>query len=302
MPARRAAAVLTATVLTAGPAILLGAVPAHAAGDSGEGKAGAAVLRTGLNVELLNGAAKLPLNVSLNEVNAPKSAEEKTLSVTLDGVEGGKPVNVLAADVATARATVDKQKAEGHSNLVKARLHVPGLPLLSLIEVEQVTSKATCEVGKKPAAESNVLGSVTVLGKKTTLTAGGTTKVEVPGVGRVQLDLSQKATTNRTAAATALELNVSVDPLKAGVAKVDGRVKLAEANCETPAPADDEQPPSSDEPEEPGTQPQGEDGNLAETGGSSATPYIAGGAAALIAAGGGAMLLARKRRAARSEG
>lgn len=35
--------------------------------------------------------------------------------------------------------------------------------------------------------------------------------------------------------------------------------------------------------------------NLAETGGSSATPYIAGGAAALLAVGAGAVILARRR-------
>ena len=68
---------------------------------------------------------------------------------------------------------------------------MPGLPLLSLIEVEKVTSKAVCEAGRKPVAESNLLGAVTVLGKKVTLSAGGTTRVEVPGVGEVTLDLSK---------------------------------------------------------------------------------------------------------------
>jgi LPXTG-motif cell wall-anchored protein len=34
---------------------------------------------------------------------------------------------------------------------------------------------------------------------------------------------------------------------------------------------------------------------LAETGGSSMTPYLAGGAVALLAAGGGAITLARRR-------
>ncbi|MGP3921845.1 SCO1860 family LAETG-anchored protein [Streptomyces sp. 8N616] len=313
MPVRRAAAVLTATALAAGPAALLGAVPAHATdGDGGDGKAGAVVLRTGLDVNLQNKTVNVPLNASLNEVRAPESAEKTALSVTLDGVDQGRPVSVLRADVATARATTDRHKAEGYANLVHAKVHVPGLPLLSLIEVQQVTSKAVCEAGKQPTAESNVLGTVLVLGKKVTLKASGTTRVDVPNVGEVQLDLSKTATTSRTAAATALELSVSVDPLKQNVAEVDGRVTLVQATCESPAAAPGEAQPQEPKPEEPqpgGEKPQEEKpgvstqtsevkekDNLAETGGSSMTPYLAGGAAVLIAAGGGALILTRRSR------
>ncbi|WP_409472231.1 excalibur calcium-binding domain-containing protein [Streptomyces sp. HC307] len=42
-----------------------------------------------------------------------------------------------------------------------------------------------------------------------------------------------------------------------------------------------------------------EDTDLAETGGSSATPYIAGGGAAVLFAGGGVLFVARRRRDAR---
>ncbi|MGP4003931.1 SCO1860 family LAETG-anchored protein [Streptomyces sp. 8N706] len=233
MPARRAAAMLTATALAAGPAVLLGAAPAHATGG-GHGKSGAVVLRAGLDVGLLKKSAHVPLHASLNEVHAPADADKTALSVTLDGVNRGRPVNLLRADVATARATANAHQAEGYANLVRAKVHVPGLPLLSLIEVEQVTSRAVCEAGKRPTADSNVLGTVRVLGKKVTLRAGGTTRVEVPEVGEVQLDLSKTHTTSRTAAATALDLKVSVDPLKQNVAKVDGRVTLVEATCESP--------------------------------------------------------------------
>ena len=79
-----------------------------------------------------------------------------------------------------------------------------------------------------------MLGPVTVLGKRVTLTAGGPTRVDVPGVGEVTLDLSKTRTTSRTAAATALRLKVSVNPLKLNVAEVKGEVTLAEATCETP--------------------------------------------------------------------
>ncbi|MBP2581287.1 hypothetical protein J3A78_001765 [Streptomyces sp. PvR006] len=329
MPVRRTAAAATVAALAVGP-VLLAAPAAQATG--GEGRATAVVLRTGLDVSLLDKTVDVPLRVSLNEVKAPETESETALSVKVQGAEQGKPIDILAADVATATATVDEKKAEGYVNLVKARVHVPGIPLLSLIEVQKVTSKALCEVGKKPVAESNVLGHVTVFGKKTTLSTGGRTQVSVPGVGQVTLDLSRTSTTSRTAAATALELKVEVDPLKLGVAEVNGTVTLAEATCETPkGPAPTEKPteeptgkpteqptqepseqPSEQPTQQPSVKPSDAGGiktnnggttptqNLAETGGSSTTPYIAGGALALLVAGGGALALTRSR--ARSRG
>ncbi|MFJ1862634.1 SCO1860 family LAETG-anchored protein [Streptomyces anulatus] len=328
---------LAALAVAAGPVALLAAVPAHAAPATpttgGEGRASAVVLRTGLDVSLLNKSVQVPLKVTLNEVHAPASAGKTALSVNVDGVEGGAPVSVLRADVATANATVDEHRAEGYTNVAKARIHVPGLPVLSLIEVEKVTSKAVCEVGRKPVAESNVLGHVAVLGKKVTLSAGGPTRVAVPGVGEVSLDLSKTVTTERTAAATALQLKVSVNPLNLNVAEVEGEVTLAEATCETPkGPKTPEKPGATDggatggstdggatdggstggggdtggdggtsgggdvktqTGSDTGTAPT--EANLAETGGSSTTPYIAGGAALLLAVGAGATVLARRR-------
>ncbi|MGW3494932.1 SCO1860 family LAETG-anchored protein [Streptomyces sp. NPDC001020] len=318
MPARRLATVATATCLAAGPAALAGAGSAHATTD--HGRAGAVVLRTGLDVSLLNKSVNVPLSVSLNEVQAPQSAEQTALSARLDGVDGGRPFNVLRADVATTKATVSATRAEASTRLAHARVHVPGLPLLSLIEIDGVTSKAVCEAGQKPVATANLLGAVTVLGKKVTLSAGGTTEVKVPGVGEVRLDVAPTRTTTRTAAASALELTVSVNPLKLNVAEVEGKVTLAGATCESPtgapvassAPVPSSSPVVSSAPEKSSAKdvkpqeapagdvkPQGEPAkevNLAETGGSSATPYVVGGALALLVAGGGAVGLARRRR------
>ncbi|MGW7283237.1 SCO1860 family LAETG-anchored protein [Streptomyces sp. NPDC054844] len=309
MPARRLVTVAAATALAAGPAVLAGAGTAHATGD--HGRASATVLRTGLDVSLLNKTVNVPLAVTLNEVHAPATARKTALTARLDGVDGGKPFSVLRADVAESKATATAAKSEGYTNLARARLHVPGLPLLSVVEVEQVTSVATCEAGKKPVADANLLGAVTVLGKKVTPTTGGTTEVKVPGVGEVRLDLSRTQTTSRTAAATALELKVSVNPLDLNVAEVDGTVTLAKATCESPAapaaeagqpPAKAEEPPARQgaEPDaEPAADVQAQgaraEADLAETGGSSATPYIAAGAAALVLAGGGALVLTRRR-------
>ncbi|MFJ3324177.1 SCO1860 family LAETG-anchored protein [Streptomyces griseus] len=333
---------LAALAVAAAPVALLAAVPAHAAPatpTTGEGRASAVVLRTGLDVSLLNKSVQVPLKVTLNEVQAPASAEKTALTVDVDGVQGPS-VSVLRADVATANATVDEHKAEGYTNLAKARIHVPGLTALSLIEVEKVTSKAVCETGRKPVAESNVLGHVAVLGKKVTLSAGGPTQVSVPGVGEVSLQLSKTVTTERTAAATALQLKVSVNPLKLNVAEVEGEVTLAEATCETPkGPKTPEKPGTTDGGSTDGGSTGGDTGgdsggstdggstdggstggeddggksgdvktqtgsdtgpapteaNLAETGGSSTTPYIAGGAALLLAVGAGATVVARRR-------
>ncbi|MEU6386896.1 SCO1860 family LAETG-anchored protein [Streptomyces bauhiniae] len=309
MPARRAAALATAAALTAAP-LILSARPAHATGGQGHGHASAAVLRAGLDVSLLHHTADVPLTLSLNEVRAPGDADRTALSARLDGVNEGRPFSVLRADVASARATATDERAEGSVRLTDARLHVPGLPLLSLIQVGAVTARATCAAGEEPEAEANVLGAVTVLGKRTTLTAGGPTEVRVPGVGEVRLDLAEHRTTSGAAAATALRLKVSVNPLRLNVAEVTGTVTLAEASCETPA--GEEQPtpseaPGSPEPAAPGpersseapaprVEPQGTQSDLAETGGSSVTPYIAGGALALLLLGGGAVTMARRRR------
>ncbi|MEU6244709.1 SCO1860 family LAETG-anchored protein [Streptomyces sp. NPDC047024] len=353
MPARRLAAVATVTALTAGPAVL-GAGTAHATGRHGH--ASAVVLRTGLDVSLLHKSLDVPLEVSLNEVEAPGDADRTALTARLDGVNDGRPFSVLGAEVAQARATATAERAEGSVRLVHARVHVPGLPLLSLIEVGTVTARATCEAGERPEARANVLGGVTVLGKHVNLTAGGPTIVKVPGVGEVRLDLSQRHTTSRTAAATALELKVSVNPLRLNVAEVEGTVTLAKTTCETPRGGgwgggghgggpgggghddgddgqvppppqtdepggDDSEPTESTPPSEGGTAPStkptppsdsgspapakpatdvkpqgGTKSDLAETGASSSTPYLAGGALALLLLGGGAAVVARRRR------
>jgi LPXTG-motif cell wall-anchored protein len=293
MPARRFTATAAATVLAAGPVVLAGAGSAHASTD--HGRASAVVLRTGLDVSLLNKTVNVPLAVSLNAVRAPGSAERTALTARLDGVDGGQPFSVLRADVASAKATVTASGAEASTNLTHARIHVPGLPLLSLIEVGQVTSKATCEAGRKPVASATLLGGVTVLGKKVTLTVGGPTEVKVPGVGEVRIDFSKTRTTSRTAAASALELRVSVNPLKLNVADVEGTLTLGSVSCESPAAAPVSAPASVSAPD---IKPQGApaESDLAETGGASTTPFVVGAAAVLLAAGGAAVALGRRRR------
>ncbi|MFJ8501003.1 SCO1860 family LAETG-anchored protein [Streptomyces sp. NPDC093992] len=305
-PARRWSAAAVACALAAGPVVLAGAGPAYA--TEGHGSASAAVLRTGLDVSLLNKSVRVPLTVSLNEVRAPQSARKTSLTATLDNVNGGRPFSVLRAEAADATATVEGDRAEASATLADARLHVPGLPLLSLVELEAVGSRAVCEAGRTPHASVTLPAAVTVLGKRVSLSSGGPAHVEAPGVGSVRIDLSRTGTTSSTATAVALRLEVSVDPGELNVAEVEGHLTLAESRCETPAPADEE--PEAAAPEAPGKAdgapakeeaavgPRGApaETSLAETGGDPATPYVTAGAVALLAAGGGAVFLSRRGR------
>ncbi|MCC9706929.1 hypothetical protein E4N62_17630 [Streptomyces sp. MNU76] len=131
----------------------------------------------------------MPLHASLNEVQAPATAEKRTLDVDLDGVNGDRPVNLLQTDVAMAKADAASGRAEGATHVVRARAHVPVLPV---VEVEEVTVTASCAAGRKPAVESQLLGSLTALGRQLPMADGGT--VEVSNVGRVRLAPSHKET------------------------------------------------------------------------------------------------------------
>ncbi|MFI6856809.1 SCO1860 family LAETG-anchored protein [Streptomyces sp. NPDC050416] len=291
-------------LLLAGSALAAEATAAPAA-DTSRGSATAVAFRAALDVSRAGSAGTTPLRATLNEVQAPATAEKKTLDVTLDRVNHDRPVRLLQADAVTAKADVADGRAEGTSHLVRARVHVPGLPALSLVEVEQVTATATCAAGRKPAAESQVLGPVTALGKRVPLAAGGTATVEAPGVGTVRLSLSQRETTSDTAAATSLRLHVSVDPLRLGVEKVEGTVTLAQATCRSPQQASESPAPSATPSVTPATSGRSapvvqsvapsQEAGLAETGGSPMTPYLLAGGAVLVTVGGAAAALAGRK-------
>ncbi len=325
-PRTRRAAIGAAVAFAAGTLALGPAALASAATASGNiaGTSDAVVLQTSLDVSLLNKTAELPLNVSLNQVHAPADADKTLLTAKLDGVDSGKSFSVLRADVATAKATADKTKSEGYANLTKATVHVPGLPLLGLVQLDEVTSKATCAAGEAPTAATNFVGDVTVLGKKVSVRAGGTTKVTVADVGEVSLDLAKTVKTSNTAASTALHLTVHINPGKLNVAGVTGDLTLVKASCQTPGGPGDGAGASggsssggsssggsssggSSSGSTSGTSAGNGSGvktqsgsggmDLAETGGSSATPYVAGAAAVLLVAGSGAVYMSRRKKA-----
>ncbi|UED83491.1 SCO1860 family LAETG-anchored protein [Streptomyces profundus] len=298
---------VSAALAIAGSALLAAAGTVPASADDGadqerSGSASATVLRTALDVSLLNGGVSLPLSVVLNEVDATadgESADETLLTATLDGVDGGQPFEVLRADVASSTAEVADTAAHAESSLTNAAVQLPGLSALPLLEVDVVSARAHCAVGEEPVAETTMPAVVSVLGRDVTLASEGTTEVDVPGVGQVTLSLSQRDTDATSAAATALDLSVEVNPLDLNVATVSGQVTLAEAACVTPAAEE-----TAEEPEPEGPEPQSWDErdepatDLAETGGGSQTPYVIGGAAVLLGLGVGTVLIARRRMAA----
>ncbi|AXI79978.1 SCO1860 family LAETG-anchored protein [Peterkaempfera bronchialis] len=222
-------------VLAAGMAVAGLPATAHATGDSAAaGRASAVTAEVQLHVSLLNKTLDVPVDLSLGRVTAPGQSGGTMLSARVDGVDRGAPVTLVKADVGNSDATVDAHGARASVKLVGARVHLPGLPFTTLLALDTVNAEVGCPVHGQPTAKAEVLGTVKVLGRTVSLSAGGPTRVKVPGVGEVSAELSKRAVTTSTAAATALELDVTVDPLALNVAKVTGRVAVASVDCEKP--------------------------------------------------------------------
>ena len=76
---------------------------------------------------------------------------QTALTASLDGVDEGRPFTVLGAEVA-AKATVVGREGGGVDAPRPRQAPCCPAALVSLIEVEQVTSTATCAAGEKPVA------------------------------------------------------------------------------------------------------------------------------------------------------
>ncbi|MCD0483165.1 hypothetical protein LO771_12290 [Streptacidiphilus sp. ASG 303] len=327
LPRLRPAAV---AALTAGLAVAGLPADAHATGAAAEGRATAAVADVALDVGLLHRTVHVPVDASLGEVRAPGESGGTVLTARVDGVAQGAPLTLLKADIAHSRAVVDADGSRASVQLVGADVHLPGLPLTALLHVDTLEARVSCPAHGEPTARVNLLGTVRVLGRTVELSAGGPTRVAVPGVGEVSAELSRRAVTSAGAAATALELDVAVDPAALGVARVAGRVTLGVAACGAPAapggtaggsdgtpqapavpePADSAQPAPAPAGSTPpaaappaavpagavSPAPQAGPADLAETG-SSGSPLLLGGAALSTAAGAAALVAARRRSA-----
>ncbi|MFJ8434293.1 SCO1860 family LAETG-anchored protein [Kitasatospora sp. NPDC094019] len=234
---------LTVPVATAAPgapggAGAPGAPAAGAAPTAGSpGKARAVTAELDLDVRLLNNAVDIPVNVSLNKVESPAQRDGTVLTARVDGVDQSGPVTLVKADVGKSVTRTDAKGAAASVTLADAEVHAPGLPGTTLLGLEALTATATCPVDGQPTADVVAPAKLTVLGKSVTVNLYGPTKVDVPLVGSVSVEFSRKSTTSTTAAASALEVQVAVDPLNLNVAKVTGTITVASVSCEKPVPA-----------------------------------------------------------------
>ncbi|MFD0257848.1 SCO1860 family LAETG-anchored protein [Kitasatospora indigofera] len=311
-----AAAVLPATAASAtGPAAVSGSGGAGSTGGPATGSARAVTAEVDLDVSLLNKAVDVPVNIALNKVESPARRDGSVLTAKVDGVDQQGPVTLVKADVGRSVTTVDAKGAEASVELVNADVHAPGLPLTALLGLEALSSKVTCPVDGPPTAEVTAPARLTVLGKPVAVGLYAPTKVDVPAVGSVSVEFSRRSTTSSTAAASALEVRVELNPLNLNVATVSGTVTIASVSCEKPAPtapATTAGAPTTPPPATPaspaavkaadgtasgrGAAPQAAGERLAATGGNGTGP-LAAGAAALLAGGAGTLWFARRRRA-----
>ena len=226
-----AATVLPATAAHAGE-------PSASAGAGKAGKASAVTVEVDLDVSLLNKTVDIPVNVSLNKVESPAQRDGSVLTALVDGVDQQGPVTLVRADVGKSATKVDDKGASASVKLVNADVHAPGLPLTTLLGLEALSAEVTCPVDGPPTADVVAPAKLTVLGRPVSVGLYGPTKVDVPAVGSVSVEFSKRTTTSATAAASALEVQVEVNPLSLNVAKVSGRITVASVSCEKPtAPA-----------------------------------------------------------------
>ncbi len=310
--ARATAVVLAATALLA--------LPSPAGAATGDGQASAVTAEVSLHVSLLSGAVDVPVDIALNKVQSPAEHSGSLLSAEIAGVAQPGPVTLVRADVGKSVTHVDAQGASASVQLVNADVHAPGLPLTTLLGLEALSSEVSCPVDGPPTAKVTAPAKLTVLGRSVALSVYGPTHVAVPGIGAVDIEFSKRTTTSSTAAASALEVSVALNPLNLNVAKVDGTITVASVSCQKPAGtaassspttavADTSAPvaeaaatsaaataavsrAAADRSAAPSA-----GGALASTGGGSGSGPLAAGGAALLAAGAGALWLTRRRRA-----
>ncbi|MGW6915085.1 choice-of-anchor P family protein, partial [Kitasatospora sp. NPDC054939] len=223
------AATAVCALLTAPPAVADGPAPAPT------GRASAVTAELDLAVSLLDRAVEVPVKVSLNRVETPQQRTGAILTATVDGVDQRGPVTLVKADAGSSTTRSDATGTAASVRLVNADVRAPGLPLTTLLGLEAMSAEATCPVDGAPTAQVTAPAKLTVLGKPVTVGLYGPTKVDVPAVGSVSVELSKRSTTSSTAAASALEVQVEVNPLNLNVAKVSGRITVASVSCEKPA-------------------------------------------------------------------
>ncbi|WP_441249746.1 SCO1860 family LAETG-anchored protein [Kitasatospora sp. McL0602] len=298
VPRTALAAALAATALT------LPSTAAHATAETGQtgrtGRASAVTAELALRVSLLDKAVDVPVDIALNKVESPAQHSGALLTAKVAGVDQQGPVTLVQAKVGTSSTHADASGSGASVTLADADVHAPGLPVTTLIGLEALSAEVSCPVDGQPTAKVTAPARLTVLGRSVTLGLNGPTHVAVPGIGSVDVEFSRRTTTSGTAAATALDIQVDVNPLKLNVAKVTGRITIASVACEKPVPA-----PAATAPTPPAVSAAPSTAAarpvttavtpvLASTG-ASGTLTLLGSAAGLLAAGAVALRVTRRR-------
>ncbi len=300
-----AAPVLAATVLAVALPLPTAAAAEAAGTPAQPGAASAVTARLALDVTLLN-TVNVPVDVALNKVESPARRDGAMLTAKVDGVDGGRPVTLVKAEVGASVTKADDKLATASVQLVDADVHVPGLPLTTLLGLEAMSAEANCPVDGQPTANVTAPARLTVLGRSVTVGLNSPTHVEVPAIGTVDVEFARKTVTSSTAAASALEVKIALNPLNLNVAKVSGTVTVASVSCRKPVPAvvpaAASSPAPSTAPSAPAAAqnravPKEAGAELAYTGSSGSTVLAAGGGTLLVA-GGAAVWMTRRRRAA----
>ncbi|MFE0461378.1 SCO1860 family LAETG-anchored protein [Kitasatospora sp. NPDC058965] len=307
-------ATVATAVLAAASLVVLPVLPAAADGPGSGGGTGSATAVTAeldLHVSLLNSAVDVPVDVALNKVRSPAEMHGSMLTATVAGVAQPGPVTLVRADLGRSDTHVGPDGAKASVALANADVHAPGLPLTTLLGLEALSAEADCPVDGPPTAEVTAPARLTVLGHSVAADLYGPTHLAVPGIGTVDVEFSRRTTTSSTAAASALVVQVAINPLNLNVAKVEGTVTVASVSCSKPtgAAATASTPPSgapspavwaadaAGTPSVTPTKHSAPGAELASTGSSDTVPLLATGAVLLVCGGGG-LAAARRRRPA----
>jgi len=288
-----AAAGLAATAL----AVTLPLSVAHATGPTpSPGRARAVTAEVDLDVSLLNKTVDVPVDIALNKVETPAQRSDAMLTAKVDGVDQGSPVTLVKADAGKSTTRADEHGTAASVQLVGADVHAPGMPLTTLLGLEALSAEVTCPVDGQPTAKVTSPARITVLGRSVALGLNGPTHVEVPAVGSVDIQFSRRTTTSTTAAASALEVQVDVNPLKLNVAKVTGKITVASVSCEKPVPATTPPATPSAAPSTAARAVTAADREALASTGSSGTGTVLAAAGTLLAVGAVALRMTRRRR------
>ena len=237
---RRRAPVAVAAALLLAVVVLVGGPPAGAA----PGDASAFGLSADLDISVLGVDADIAGTlgaVSVNEASVPPT--QTAALVGADAILSTVPVAAYlqASAISTGASTDPATGSSAYAEVADAQLAIAALPVVGELLIDGdgtvLRAEADCPAGGTPTATADETLTLLVAGISVDLTADVDAVVDLSAAGidgTVTLDLNQTVVTSDTAAATVLQLSVTLSAL-AGTVTVAGDVTLASASCESVA-------------------------------------------------------------------